>query len=150
MKKWRILLICLLGALQLTAFAAPKGDAPKEKKKKEKKVKVDQPRRVHLYGAAVNFNDSTVYLTDIQYLDSVIINSEGALSNHANYALQMKVYLEGTLGEKNQTCSVIYSPKKRKIEDKLSKMRYKFQSAKDKTLKKITADEFTFKRIVVR
>ena len=147
MKKWRLLLICLLAALQLTAFAAPKGDTPKEKKKKEKKVKVEKPRRVYVCGAAVNFNDSIVYLTDVQHLDSVIINSEGALSNHTYYALQLKVYLEGTLGELNQTCAVIYSPKKRKVEDKLSKMRYKYQSDKKKILKKITADEFTFKRI---
>ena len=147
MKKWKFLLICLLGALQLTAFAAPKGDAPKEKKKKEKKVKVTQPRRVYLYGAAVGFNDSTVYLTDIQYLDSVIVNHEGALSNHANYALQLKVYLEGTLGEINQTCAVVYSTKKRKVESDLSKMRYKYESAKDKTLKKINKDEFTFQRL---
>ena len=146
MKKWRILLICLLGALQLTAFATPKGDAPKEKKKKEKKVKVDKPRRVYLCGVAMGFNDSTVYLTDIQYLDSVIINSEGALSNHANYTMQMKVYLEGTLGELHQTCAVIYSAKKRRVENELSKMRYRYESSKDKTLKRISKEDFSFQR----
>lgn len=146
MKKWKFLLICLLGALQLTAFAAPKGDAPKEKKKREKKVKIDKPRRVYLYGAAVDFNDSTVYLTDVQHLDSVIVNAEGALSNHAGYALQLKVYLEGTLGEMNQTCAVIYATRKSKIDNEFSKTRYRLESAKDKTLKRISKDEFTFQR----
>ena len=146
MKKWKFLLICLLGALQLTAFAAPKGDASKEKKKTEKKVKVDKPRRVYMYGASVNFNDSTVYLTDIQHLDSVIVNAEGALSNYAGYALQFKVYLEGTLGETNQTCAVIYSTRKTKIDNDFNKTRYRLESDKNKTLKRISKDNFTFQR----
>ena len=146
MKKWRLLLICLLGALQLTAFAAPKGEAPKEKSKKVKKEKVDKPRRVYLYGAATNFNDSTVYVTDIQRLDSMVIKADGSLQNLAQYSLQLKVYLEGTLGKQNQTCAVIYSAKKTKVENEFSKMRYRCESDKNKTLIKIDKDDFTFKR----
>lgn len=153
MKKWRFLLICLLGALQLTAFAAPKENKPKEKPQKEKKVKPEKPEKpihVFMYGAATNFNDSIVYITDVQRLDSMIIKSDGSLQNLAYYSQQLKVYLEGTLGEIHQTCSIIYSNKRRKVESKLSKMRYKYQSSKDKTLKKISSDEFTFKRIVTK
>ncbi len=136
MKKWRLFLICLLGALQLSAFAAPK----------EKKEKSEEPKRVYMYGVAVNFNDSTVYLTDVQHLDSMVINPDGSLQNYVGYSLQLKVYLEGTLGETNQTCAVIYSDKKKKLEKRFMKMRKKYQENKDKILKRIGTDAFIFEK----
>lgn len=136
MKKWRLILICLFGALQLSASAAPK----------EKKEKSEEPKRVYMYGVAVNFNDSTVYLTDVQHLDSMIIRPDGSLQNHAGYSLQLKVYLEGTLGEINQTCAVIYSDKKKKLEKRFMNMRKRYQADKDKILKQIGTDAFTFQK----
>ena len=147
MKKWRFLLICLLGALQLTAFAAPKEKAPKEKKeKKEKKVKEEEPQRVYLYGVSINFNDSTVYLTDVQYLDSAIINNDGSLRHSANYSTQLKVYLEGALNERDQTCAIIYSSKKKKLGKRFLATRKRYQQDKSKTLKQVGTDTFTFQK----
>lgn len=136
MKKWRLFLICLLGALQLSAFAAPK----------EKKEKSQEPKRVYMYGIAVDFNDSTVYLTDVQHLDSLIIKPDGSLQNYVGYSLQLKVYLEGTLGETNQTCAVIYSDKKKKLEKRFTNMRKRYQADKNKILKRIGTDAFTFQK----
>ena len=144
MNKWRICLICLLGALQLSAFAAPKDKAPKEKK--EKKVKIEEPRRVYMFGVAENFNDSTVYLTDVQHLDSITITPEGSLLNHAGYSLQLKVYLEGTLNELNQTCAVIYSDKKKKLDKRFTKTRKRYEADKNKTLIRVGTDAFTFQK----
>lgn len=144
MNKWRICLICLLGALQLSAFAAPKEKAPKAKK--EKKVKIEEPKRVYMFGVAENFNDSTIYLTDVQHLDSLVIASDGSLLNHAGYSLQLKVYLEGTLNEINQTCAVIYSDKKKKLDKRFTKTRKKYEADKNKTLKRIGTDVFTFQK----
>lgn len=144
MNKWRICLICLLGALQLSAFAAPKDKAPKEKK--EKKVKIEEPRRVYMFGVAENFNDSTVYLTDVQHLDSMTITPEGSLLNHAGYSLQLKVYLEGTLNELNQTCAVIYSDKKKKLDKRFTKTRKRYEADKNKTLIRVGTDAFTFQK----
>ena len=136
MKKWRLFLICLIGALQLSAFAAPK----------EKKATSEEPKCVYMYGVAVNFNDSTVYLTDVQHLDSVVINPDGSLQNYVGYSLQLKVYLEGTLGETYQTCAVIYSDKKKKLEKRFMNMRKRYQTDKDKILKQIGTDAFTFEK----
>lgn len=144
MNKWRICLICLLGALQLSAFAAPKEKAPKAKK--EKKVKIEEPKRVYMFGVAENFNDSTTYLTDVQHLDSLVIAPDGSLLNHAGYSLQLKVYLEGTLNEINQTCAVIYSDKKKKLDKRFTKTRKKYEADKNKTLKRIGTDVFTFQK----
>ena len=136
MSKWKVYLICLLGMVQFTAIAAPK----------EKKDKSERPRRVYMFGAAMGFNDSTVYLTDVQRLDDVIINAEGAIKNHSGYSLQLKVYLEGTLGKVNQTCAVIYSDKKKKLERRFIKTKKKYIADKDKILHQIGASDFTFQK----
>ena len=146
MNKWRIGLICLLSVLQLSAFAAPKDNTQKEKSKKEKKVKVDEPKRVYLYGVATNFNDSVTYITQMQHLDSMIIHPNGALQNYAGYSLQLKVYLEGTLNEVNQTCAVIYSDKKKKLEKRFMKTRKRLLSDRRRTLKQVGTDAFSFEK----
>lgn len=128
MNKWRICLVCLASIFQLSAFA-------------------DEPKRVYMFGIATNFNDSTVYLTDVQHIDSLIINQDGSLRNHAGFTLQLKVYLEGTLNEINQTCAVFYSDKKKKLEKRFIKVRKKYQSNKEKRLKQIGTDTFTFQKL---
>ena len=142
MNKWKAFLICLLGALTLSATAAPK----EKKEKKEKKQKVAEPQRVYMYGMSVNLNDSTVYLTDVQYLDDIIINTDGSLQNYAGYSMQLKVYLEGTLGNVNQTCAVVYSHKKKKLEKRFIKTKKKFLANKDQVLRQIGTDTFTFQK----
>lgn len=136
MTKWKFLLFFLLSAIQLTAFASPK----------EKKNKSEEPKEIYMYGVSVDFNDSTVYITDIQSLDSMTINTDGSLRNYSDYSLQLKVYLEGTVGETNQTCAVIYSEKKKKLEKHFIKMRKKYQSDPNKILKRIGTDAFTFQK----
>ena len=136
MKKWRILLIDLLGILQLSALAAPK----------EKKEKTEAPKRVYMFGVATNFNDSTVYLTDVQYLDHAMMGTDGSLKDHTGYSQQLKAFLESTLGETNQTCAVIYSDKKKKLEKRFIRARKKYQTDKAKTLKRIGTDTFMFQK----
>ena len=103
MNKFHYLLAGLLSIFVLSSFAAPKAEK-------------DGPKRVYMYGVSVDFNDSVVYLTDVQYLDSIVINKDGSLLNYANYSHQFKMYLEGTLGEDNQTCAVVYSDNKKNLD----------------------------------
>ena len=117
----------------LTAFAA-------------KKDKADEPKRVYLYGVSVNFNDSVVYMTDVQSLDSMVINKDGSIRNYANYSIQMKVYLEGVLGKSNQTCAVIYSDNKKKLEKRFVKMRKRYQADKNRLFLQVGADAFRFRK----
>ena len=128
MNKWRIYLVCLLGALHLSAFAK------------------DKPQRVYLFGVATNFNDSTVYITEVQHLDSIMLNPDGSLPNYVGYALQMKVHLEGELEEIDQTCAVIYSDKKKNLEKRFLAVRKKYNSNKEKTVKLVGSDEFLFQK----
>ena len=106
MNKLKFLMSALLAVVALSAFAAPK----------KEKGDAEEATRVYLYGVALNFNDSVVYMTDLQYLDSVVISKDGSLNNYSAYSHQLKHYLEAALGDENQTCAVIYSPKKKKVE----------------------------------
>lgn len=126
----------LLGIVLLSSFMAPE----------ETRLKADEPKRVYMYGVSIDFNDSVVYMTDVQHLDSIIINKDASIQNHAYYSMQMKVYLEGTLGETNQTCAVIYSDNKKKLEKRYLKMRKKYQADKNTLLKQIGADSFMFRK----
>lgn len=133
MNKCKLLLVALLGMASLTTFAASKD-------------KADEPKRVYMYGVSVNFNDSVVYMTDVQHLDSIVINKDGSIQNYANYSIQLKVYLEGMLGESNQTCAVIYSDNKKKLEKRFVKMRKRYQTSKNKLLKQVGTDAFQFRK----
>lgn len=133
MNKLKFLLASMIGIVMLSSYTAPK----------EKKEKIEEPVRVYLYGVSLNFNDSLVYMTDVQYFDSVKIGKDGSLQNYANYSQQMKIFLESTLGESNQTCAVIYSDNKKKLEKRYVKMRKKFQADKEKVLMEL-GSAFTF------
>ena len=71
MNKLKFLLASMIGIVMLSSFTAPK----------EKKEKIEEPVRVYLYGVSLNFNDSLVYMTDVQYFDSVKIGKDGSLQN---------------------------------------------------------------------
>lgn len=131
MNKCKLLMVALLGMASLMSFAASKD-------------KTDEPKRVYMYGVSVSFNDSVVYMTDVQHLDSIVINKDGSIQNYANYSIQLKVYLEGMLGESNQTCAVIYSDDKKKLEKRFVKMRKRYQTNKSKLLKQVGTDAFRF------
>ena len=130
---WRYYLIGLLCAVQLPTFAANKD-------------KNEEPKRVYMYGVAVNFNDSTMYMTDVHYLDSMIINKDGSLQNYIGYSMQLKAFLEGTLGETDQTCAVIYSDKKKKLEKRFLRMRKECLAERKQRFKQIGTDSFRFEK----
>ena len=133
MNKCKYLFLALMGIVLLSSFTAPK----------EKK---EELKRVYMFGVSVDFNDSVVYLTDVQCLDSIVINKDGSIQNYANYSFQLKVYLEGTLGEADQTCAVIYSDNKKKLEKRYVKMRKRFRADGRNVLKQLGTDSFMFRK----
>ena len=136
MNKLKFIFLSMLGVVMLSSFTAPK----------EKKDKADEMKRVYLYGVSIDFNDSLVYMTDVQYLDSVRILKDGSLQNYANYSQQLKIFLEGSLAEKNQTCAVIYSDNKKKLEKRYVKMRKRYQADKNTALMKVGSAAFAFRK----
>lgn len=127
----RALLITMLG-IMLTfcmAFTMKKGDKP-----------------VYVFGLAASFNDSIIYYTEIQVLDSVSLDKEGFLPRRELYSYQLKNYLEYELKKPNYTCMIYFSENKKKLEKEAIKVKANYQKTNSTTLQAIEPTQFTFKK----
>lgn len=123
----------------------------------------NEVKTAYIFGFAASFNDSTVYITPVQQLDSAYITSKSHfLVNRENYSYQLRDYLEQQ-GAGNRTCIVMYDTDQKKAEKKWNSLyeRYtkkpKAKKAKNGQqkddaptpflVKKIANSEFSFKAI---
>ena len=101
-------------------------------------------QKIYAFGFAASFNDSTVYFTDIQPIDSAwLAEKTGFLVSRQNYSYQLRDYL-AEKGENHQTCIIVYSPKRDQTEKKYMKMRKKYTAKGDYQVKYIASSEFHF------
>lgn len=81
-----------------------------------------EPKTVYMFGFASSFNDSTVYFTDVQQVDSAYLTGKAKfLVSRENYSYQLRDYLEQQ-GAGNRTCTVFYSPNQKKAEKQWAKL----------------------------
>ena len=77
--------------------------------------------KVYLYGFAASFNDSTVYFTDIQEVDSAVIDRSGFLYGRDSYSYQLKDYL-ASIGFEHATCVTLWAATRDAVEKKFQKL----------------------------
>ena len=96
----------------------------------------NEPTTAYMFGFASSFNDSTVYFTSVQKVDSVYLTNKNMfLDNRENYSAQMKEYLE-SIGEPRRTCIVVFDRNFNKAEKKWTKLYERYsQKSKAKRLK---------------
>ena len=109
-------------------------------------------RKVFMFGFAASFNDSTVYFTDIQEVDSVWLETKNKfLYSRDNYSYQLKDHLKG-IGQEHPACLVVFAEKKKDAARKDVKMRKRYVSNKKGqhlyNIKYINANDFRFKGIL--
>lgn len=109
-------------------------------------------RKVFMFGFAASFNDSTVYFTDIQEVDSVWLETKNKfLYSRDNYSYQLKDHLK-EIGQEHATCLVVYAEKKKDAEKKYVKMRKRYVSNKKGqhlyNIKYVNSADFKFKGIL--
>lgn len=80
----------------------------------------------YLVGVSASFTDSLVYFTDIQYLDSAVVDDKGMLVSRSLYSIQLKDYLEQNQGGKNRTCFMFFNRKKKNLEKEIGKLKEKY------------------------
>lgn len=108
------------------------------------KVKLSE---VYLYGFAATFNDSTVYFTEIQHLDSVGIDSKTKFLYHReDYSAQLQNYLE-SIGVPEATCITSFSTKSKKVNKKFMKMRQRYLKGNHYNIKNISTADFHYDKI---
>lgn len=120
----------------------------------------NEVRKAYVFGFASSFNDSTVYITDIQEVDSAWFTSKHHfLVSRENYSYQLRDYLGG-IGEQHRTCMVGYNTDPKKLEKEWNKLynRYahnqkKKNNQKQKSelppfqIKKLTREQFQFQSV---
>lgn len=95
-----------------------------------------EPTTAYIFGFASSFNDSTVYITSVQKVDSVYLSHKNLfLEGRDNYSFQLRDYLE-SIGEPKRTCIVMFDRNFKKAEKKWAKLYERYtKKAKAKCLK---------------
>ena len=84
--------------------------------------------QVYIAGVAASFSDSIVYFTDIQTVDSVVLDNHGFLPGRARLSSQLKTYLEDKESLPNRVCLVYFSENRDKLEKQIKKIKEKYWS----------------------
>ena len=108
-------------------------------------MKKEKEKQVYAFGVAASFNDTIVYYTEIQMLDSVVLDKRGFLPQRELYSYQLKNYLEYELAKLDYTCMIYFSENKNKLQKEASKVKGKYVKGNLK-LQPIAPSDFSFKK----
>lgn len=100
-------------------------------------------KTVYAFGVSASFTDSVVYFTEIQQLDSAVIDKNGFLVKRDAYSYQLKYHLEDK-GALNRTCMTYFSDSKSELSKELSKLSARYQKNKECRCTIIDPKEFKF------
>lgn len=104
--------------------------------------------KMYAFGVSTSFNDSTVYITDIQELDSAWVDSKtNFLLNREDYSYQMNTYFN-ELGQKHRTCVIIYDVNRAKLAKKFERAKKRYMGKNDVNVKYLSDKDFHFSPIV--
>lgn len=140
----------LVIALCLMLLIPVAGIAKKKAKKDE-----DGTRRVTMYVCGMNFsfNDSLVYFTDIQVMDTVAVYGKyDILKNRDQYAYQLRNFMTDKLHRPNTTSVILHNMDKEKLTKKLLKLRDKYvftgkgkkKKLSNYDIRNLSSEEFKF------
>ena len=95
---------------------------------------------MYMAGVSASFTDSLIYFTEIQYLDSVLLDKAKLLPMRVQYSEQLEDYLENNIGLKDRTCFIYFDYKKEKVEKSIKKMKAKYLKDGKAVLKEVGND----------
>ncbi len=104
----------------------------------------------YMFGFVASFNDSIVFFTDIQEVDSVWVSEKkGLLAGRSNYSYQLREFISKNFNMPNRTCIVISDPSRKKVEKKYLKMKkiYVEKGANKYDVRYTNSSEFRFSSV---
>lgn len=111
----------------------------------KKKESVTRKANVYMVGFAASFIDSVAYVTGIQKVDTVTLDTKTKfLLDRTLYSSQLQSYIEGKLNHRSMIPTVFFSEKKRKMEKQLDKITRRYTSQPGFMLSALDASEFHF------
>lgn len=132
---------------ELKAKAEKKQKEKKQKEKNQKKVKelTVKYMSIYMFGVSTSFTDSTVYVTDVQVVDSAYFVGKHILGGCKEYSDQLAAYLNGKNIAK-RTNAVFFKKKRKDAEKAFVKLRRRYTKAGVEMLS-IPTGEFIFKGV---
>lgn len=98
---------------------------------------------MYIFGVAYSPVDSTVYITELQFIEGAHVNKKtGFLYSRNEYSSQLSDYMI-SLGNRHMTVSVTYDVNSKKAEKKYLSMKSKYQKSKY-LIKYLASSEFFF------
>ena len=80
--------------------------------------------KAYMFGFVASFNDSIVFFTDIQEVDSVLVlEKKELLAGRSSYAYQLREFFTNSFNMPNRTCIVISDKNRKNVEKKYAKMK---------------------------
>lgn len=110
-------------------------------------LKKSKSNGMYIVGVSASFTDSLIYITDIQFVDSVELGKDKLLPMRGQYSDQLDAYLEQKLGLENRTCFIYFNKKKHKLEKAIQKMQDKYKKAGTSVLRE-TGEDFKFTKAI--
>ena len=110
----------------------------------------DKVPHAYMFGFVASFNDSTVYFTNIQQVDSVwVTKKKKFLAGRNQYSNQLREYFAQQRNMPNRTCVVVANVDRKKLEKKYIKMKNKYlvKSKKPYDVRNISENDFKFEAV---
>lgn len=105
-----------------------------------------RPAKIYMFGFAASFNDSTVYLTDIQTVNAYLVNNRTKfLANREDYSYQLRNYLQSNGLEAFPTCITMFAENEKDATRKYLKLKERYEKSKKKySIKSLKDSQFKY------
>lgn len=105
-----------------------------------------RPAKIYMFGFAASFNDSTVYLTDIQAVNAYLVNNRTKfLANREDYSYQLRNYLQSNGLEAYPTCITMFAENEKDATKKYLKLKERYEKSKKKySIKSLKDSQFKY------
>ena len=105
-----------------------------------------RPAKIYMFGIAASFNDSTVYLTDIQTVNAYLVNNRTKfLANREDYSYQLRNYLQSNGLEAYPTCITMFAENEKDATKKYLKLKERYEKSKKKySIKSLKDSQFKY------
>lgn len=105
-----------------------------------------RPAKIYVFGFAASFNDSTIYLTDIQTVNAYLVNNRTKfLANREDYSYQLRNYLQSNGLEAYPTCITMFAENEKDATKKYLKLKEHYEKSKKKySIKSLKDSQFKY------
>lgn len=105
-----------------------------------------RPAKIYMFGFAASFNDSTIYLTDIQTVNAYLVNNRTKfLANREDYSYQLRNYLQSNGLEAYPTCITMFAENEKDATRKYFKLKERYEKSKKKySIKSLKDSQFKY------